>query len=146
MNKKQISNLKENLKKYSLEMVNENNKDIQDTILILIEDIEKQLECTPQKRSEKVSDIIELIEKNDIDKLNQQYPAIKYNEITEIMNSEKIFNSIGDYTIIQLKIVYFLLTNDKSNNAIKTKKKSIVFDAVSEAILEIKRSSKFKNI
>lgn len=146
MNKKQISSLKENLQKYSIEFIDEDNHDLQNAICTIVSDLEKQLNNISRKKSDDIGDIISLIEKNEIQKLNEEYPKIMYNDLMQIISSDEILENIQHYTTIQLKVIYFLLTKDKCNNAIKTKNKNVVSNAVKEAILERKRRDKLKNL
>lgn len=146
MTKTQINNLKKYLQEYSREISIENNPKLKSAISIVIDQLENYTQNMPTKKIDDIDDIIDLIEGNEIDKLIKKYPKLKYSDLILIIDSEQNSNtSFSSYTIMQLKVIYFLLTKDKANNAIKTRKKSIVLDAVQEALLDRKRNMRLKN-
>lgn len=146
MTSKQIHNLKTNLQEYSQEIADKDNIDLQRAIAIIISDLEN---CSKNKLDgtiDEINDIIWLIEKNDTDKLNEKYPKLKYDDLLKIIDAGIDANvSAKSYTMAQLKVIYFLLTKDKNNNAVKTKKKKVVLEAVQEAILDRKRNMSLRN-
>lgn len=149
MNKSKILNLLTNLKEYD-ELYFPKDIVIENSISILIKDLENKLSemNSTSKKKSNIMDIIYLIEENAIDEINSNYPKIKYNNILTAINfeSKQKFEEIEKYTIIQLKVFYFLLTKNKINNAIKTSKKDIVFNAVVEVIRDINRNNDLKNL
>lgn len=147
MTTKQINNLKKNLQEYSREIADKNNIDLQKAISIIVSDLENCSKNTLDSTIDEINDIIGLIEKNDTDRLNEKYPKLKYDDLSKMIDAGIDVNvSAKSYTIVQLKVIYFLLTKDKNNNAVKTKKKRVVLEAVQEVILDRKRNISLRNI
>ena len=147
MTTKQINNLKKNLQEYSREIADKNNIDLQKAISIIVSDLENCSKNTLDSTIDEINDIIGLIEKNDTDSLNEKYPKLQYDDLSKMIDAGIDVNvSAKPYTIVQLKVIYFLLTKDKNNNAVKTKKKRVVLEAVQEVILDRKRNISLRNI
>lgn len=89
-----------------------------------------------------IEDIMNLIDNNDIQILHRDYPRIKFEDLKSINWADIELSSLNKYTMLELKVIYYILTKDKDNNAIKTCKKECVFNAVREVIFSIRRGRK----
>lgn len=69
-----------------------------------------------------------------------------YDNLLQTTNSKINLDSLNNYTILQLKVIYYLLTKGKENNAIKTSKKYSILNAVKEVIFSNLRAQKLENI
>lgn len=145
VNLSQINSLKDNLNRFAIEIENTKNDSLKDAISIVISELDKSVKKSDTKNNE-IIDILSLIEQQDLFTLNEKYPKIKYDEIKDIFDSGQTFHSLENYTILQLKVIYYLYTKDKENNAIKTSSKKTVLNAVNELMLEIRRSEGLKNL
>lgn len=145
VNLSQINALRDNLHRFSLELEKTENDSLKDAVSIIMEELDKSTKKTDSKNNE-IIDILSLIDQQDISSLNEKYPKIRYDEIKNIFDTGKNFDTLEKYTILQLKVIYYLYTKDKNNNAIKSSSKKIVLNAVNELMLEIRRSQGLKNL
>ncbi|MFP5528239.1 hypothetical protein ACLGL1_07175 [Peptococcus simiae] len=145
VNLSQINALRDNLHRFSLELEKTENHSLKDAVSIIMEELDKSTKKTDSKNNE-IVDILSLIDQQDISSLNEKYPKIRYDEIKNIFDTGKNFDTLEKYTLLQLKVIYYLYTKDKNNNAIKSSSKKIVLNAVNELMLEIRRSQGLKNL
>ena len=145
MDRKQFLKLKNDLVHYDRNIDEQNNNTLHNAIQIVIESLENQLSKPIQKKENDIITIIKLIENNNIDKIKIDYPKLMYDSLLEITYSKINLDYLNNYTILQLKVLYYLLTKDKDNNAIKTSKKESILNAVKEVVFSNLRAQKFEN-
>ena len=145
MDRKQFLKLKNDLVHYDRNIDEQNNNTLHNAIQIVIESLENQLSKPIQKKENDIITIIKLIENNNIDKIKIDYPKLMYDSLLEATYSKINLDYLHNYTILQLKVLYYLLTKDKDNNAIKTSKKESILNAVKEVVFSNLRAQKFEN-
>lgn len=145
MDRKQFLKLKNDLVHYDRNINEQNNSTLHNAIQIVIENLENQLSKPIQKKEKDIVIIIKLIENNNIDKIKIDYPKLMYENLLETAYSKINLDNLNNYTILQLKVLYYLLTKDKDNNAIKTNKKDSILNAVKEVVFSNLRAQKFEN-
>lgn len=145
MDRKQFLKLKNDLIHYDRNIDEQNNNTLHNAIQIVIESLENQLSKPIQKKENDIITIIKLIENNNIDKIKIDYPKLMYDSLLETTYSKINLDYLNNYTILQLKVLYYLLTKDKDNNAIKTSKKESILNAVKEVVFSNLRAQKFEN-
>lgn len=142
MERKQYLRLKKDLDEYSNCENIRNEALLQKSIQIVLESLKKELDKPINKKEKDIIVIMRLIDDKDTDKLNQIYPKLMYNNLQEAINSNLNFEVLKNYTTLQLKVIYYLLTKDKENNAIKTSKKDVVQNSIKEVLFNNLRNQK----
>lgn len=147
METRQLKKLKSDLLKFEIESIEASNSDrLKDAVQTVITAIDEQLEKSTVTKKAGIISIISLLDSGDIEEVKKSFPQINYIELEKAVNSRIDIESLNNYTIIQLKVIYYMLTHDKENNAIKTSRKELVLNSVKEVIFNNMRAEKLKNM
>lgn len=144
---KQLEKLKSDLLKFQVKAIGANNSArLKEAVQIIVEAIDNEIEKPIVAKKSNIIDIISLLDSNNPAEISTSFPQINYVELKKVVNSKIDIASLNNYTITQLKVIYYMLTHDKENHAIKTNKKEEVLNAVKEAIFSNMRAQKLENM
>lgn len=144
---KQLKKLKNDLLKFKIDFSGaSSSNNLETAAQTIIEAINEQINKPTVDKKNTIMSIIGLLENNNIEEIEKSFPKINYIELKNAVNSKIEVESLDNYTILQLKVIYYMLTNDKENNAIKTNKKESVLNSVKEVVFSNMRTQKLKNI
>lgn len=144
---KQLEKLKSDLLRFQVKAIGANNSArLKEAVQIIVEAIDNEIEKPIVVKKSNIIDIISLLDSNNPAEISTSFPQVNYVELKKVVNSKIDIASLNNYTITQLKVIYYMLTHDKENHAIKTNKKEEVLNAVKEANFSNMRMQKLKDV
>lgn len=147
MGKKRINGLERDLKLLRNETINVDLQNSIDVVLrYLHENNQTFLEQSNIRKAKPcLLSSLDCIKNMDIKRLREANPNLSERVFEYIENKQLIAtltsSDLSTFTVNELKVLYFILTETKDNHAMKSKKKEVVLNSVREAIAHYKRSS-----
>lgn len=148
MEKRNLKTLLKYLSEYK-ESLDFKNEELIKSIEIIILDVDDRIKNKSRIKSkdrskEKIYDLIELYEKGDFVELNNHNIKLDFENFEDIHRIVSILDlsNLHKYTVNELKIIYFAISNQKDSYAFKRVNKEEVINEVKNIVLDYKRSSK----
>lgn len=152
MNNRLQDNLIKNLNEYRDSLDVKSDKVIQSIDIILkhidSNHIDNNINKVNKKSKKKnIYDLLDLVDSKDFNALKSNNIKLNFEEILErndlILKLERLEDKeINEYTMNELKIIYYIITKDRDNYIMKANKKDILIRGIKEMILDSRRSSK----